>query len=62
MKNEKMGNFDTSVVGTLVVLVPLVNRKIGHIYFKSGRFSGRPSMRPFLVISFSLEIETQTKC
>ena len=53
--------FLVSVVGPLGILVDLVKIKIGQGYSKSGRFFGRPSMRPFLDICFSLEIETRPK-
>ena len=45
--------FETSVVGPLEILVALVKRKIEQGYSNSGRFSGRPSMSPFLTIHFS---------
>ena len=51
-------NFETSVVGPLVILVALVKRQIGQGYSNSGRFSGRPSMNPFLAILFILVIDT----
>ena len=59
---SEAGNFYTSVVGPLGILVALVRRKIRQGSSKSGIFSGRPYMRPFLVILFSLVIETWTKC
>ena len=59
MKPE--ANFETSVVGLLVILVALSKRQIWQGYSKSGRFSGRPSMSHFLVICFSLVIETLPK-
>ena len=52
------GGVETSVVGPLGILVALVRRKIGQGYSKSGIFFGRPYMSPFLVIHFSLLIET----
>ena len=36
---KKGGNFETSVVGPLVILVALVKRQIVQGYFKSGIFS-----------------------
>ena len=54
-------NFDTSMVGTLVILGALVIRQIGQGSSNLGRFSGRPSMSPFIAISFSLVIETRPK-
>ena len=50
------GNLYTSVVEPLGIFVALVKIKIVQGFSKSGRFSGRPSMRPFLVINFSLVI------
>ena len=47
-------NFETSVVGPLGILFALVKRQIGQGYSNSGRFSGRPSMSPFLAIFFQL--------
>ena len=52
MNHETREGFETSVVGPLVILVHLVKRKIGQGYSKSGIFSGRLSMSPFLGISF----------
>ena len=52
------GDFETSIVGPLGILVALVSRKIGQGYSDSGNFSGRTSMIPFLAIRFSLVIET----
>ena len=49
------------MVVPLVILVALVKRKIGQGYSNSGRFSGRPSMSPFLAICFILVIDTRTK-
>ena len=54
-------NFETSVVGPLGILVALVRRQIGQGYSNSGRFYGRPSIRPFLSICFSLVIEIWPK-
>ena len=51
-------NLETSMVGPLVILVALVKIQIGQGYSKSGKFSGRPSMSPFLAIFKSLTIET----
>ena len=51
-------NFETSVVGPMGILVALVKRKIGQVYSRSGRFSGRPSVSTFLATSFSLGIDT----
>ena len=51
-------NFETSVVGPMGVLVYLFNIQIGQGCYNSGRFYGRPSMRPFLAIRFSMVIET----
>ena len=53
--------FETSMVGPLGVLVALFKRNIWQGSFKSGIFVGRPSMSPFLEISFSLKIETRPK-
>ena len=68
LKNEKSiwrmkpgRDFDTSVVRTLGVLVALIKRQIGQGYSKSGIFSGILSMSSFLVICFSLVIETWPK-
>ena len=52
------GNFETLVVGPLGILVSLVKIQIGQGFSNSGRFSRRPSMRPFLAISFSQVIDT----
>ena len=54
-------NFVTSVVRTLVICVALVKRQIWQGSSNSGRFSGRPSVSPFLAICFSLVIETWPK-
>ena len=54
-------NFETSVVGPLEILVALVKRQIGQGSSNSGRFSGRPSMSPFLAICFSPVIKTLPK-
>ena len=51
-------NFETSVVGPLRILAALVKIQIGQGSSNSGRFSGRPSMSPFLAIRFNLVIET----
>ena len=51
-------NFETSVVGPLETLVPLVKILIGQGSSNLGIFSGRPSMSPFLATRFSLVIET----
>ena len=51
-------NFETSVVGPLGIFAALVMMQIGQDYSNSGRFSGRPSMSPFLGIRFSLVIDT----
>ena len=51
-------DFDTSVVGPLGILVALFDRQIGKGSSKSGRFYVRPSMIHFLVISFSIVIDT----
>ena len=68
LKNEKStwsmnpgAHFETSVVGRLVILVAFVRRQIGQGYSKSGIFSGRPSMSPFLTIHFSMVIETRLR-
>ena len=50
--------FETSVVGPLLILVAVVMRQIGQGSPNSGIFSGRPSMSPFLAISFIMVIET----
>ena len=49
---------DTSVVVPPVMLFALVKIQIGQGYSNSGIFSGRPFMSPFLVIRFSMLIET----
>ena len=54
-------NFETSVFGPLKILVALVKWHIRKGYSNSGRFSGKPSMSPFLAINFSLVIETWPK-
>ena len=54
-------NIETSVIRPLVILVALVMRQIGQVYSKSGRFYGRPSMSPFIEISFSMVIEISPK-
>ena len=51
-------DFETSMVGPLGILVALVKGKIGQVSSKSGICFGRTSMRTFITISFSLEIET----
>ena len=51
------GDFKTSVVGPLIILVAVAKRQIGRGYFMSGRSIGRPSMSPFLVIRFSMVIK-----
>ena len=63
LKNEKSiwsmnpgVNVETSVVGPLGILFALVNIHIGKGSSNSGRFSGRPSKRPFLAILFILVI------
>ena len=53
--------FDTLVVGPLGILVALIMRQIGQDYSNSGKFSGRPSMNPFLAIIFSLVIDKSPK-
>ena len=58
LKYEPRGGFETSVVGPLVILFALVKIQIVQGSSNSGRFSGRPSMSPFLAIRFSLVIET----
>ena len=50
------GNFETSVVGPLGVLVEFVMRQIGQGSSNSGICFGRPCMGPFLAIRFSLVI------
>ena len=50
-------NFETSVVGPLGILFALVEIRIVQGSSKSGRFSGRPYMSPFISIRFSLLIE-----
>ena len=52
------GDFETSVVVNLVILVTLVKRKIGKDYYKSGILAGRPSISPFLSIIFGMIINT----
>ena len=61
MEHEPRGNFETSVVRPLEVLISLVKRQIGYSYSKSGMFYGRPSMSPFTSILFSLEINARPK-
>ena len=51
-------NFETSVVGSLGILVDLVKIQIGKGSSKSRIFYRRPSMRHFLDIHFTLVIET----
>ena len=51
-------NVDTSVVGTLGILVAFIKIQIGQVSYKSWRFSGRISMSPFISINFSLVIYT----
>ena len=46
------------MVGPLGISYALVERQIGQEYSKSERFVGRPSMDPFLIIHFSLVIDT----
>ena len=55
------GNFETSMVRPLGILVYLVKRQIRKGSSKSGIFFGRSPMSHFLAISFSLEVETQPK-
>ena len=62
LKYETRGKFRDSVVGPLGILVALVKRQIWKGYSKSGIFSRRPSMSPFLAISFSLVIDNWPKC
>ena len=50
-------NFETSMLGPLVILVNLVKRQIRHSFSKSGGIFGRPFMSPFLAIIRSLVIE-----
>ena len=54
-------NVETSVVGNLVVLVALFNRKRGQGYSKSEIFVGRPFMSPFILIRLSLAIKPRPK-
>ena len=54
-------NFETSMVGPLVMLSALVKRKIGRGYSESGRFVGRPSMTNLPAIFFGLSIQTRPK-
>ena len=68
LKNEKSiwsmnagGNFETSVVVLLGILVALVKRQIGQGSSDSERFSGRPSMSSSLDIFFSWVMERWTK-
>ena len=58
LKHKPRENFKTSMVGTLGILVPLVKRKIRKGSSKSGIFVGIISMSIFLVVRFSLSIET----
>ena len=51
-------NFETSVVGSLGMLVALVKRQIVQGSYKLGIFSGIPFMNTFLAICFGLVIET----
>ena len=55
------GNFDISVVGPMGIVFAFVKRKIWRGYSKSGIFYCRPYMSTFLVVSFSLVIETCPK-
>ena len=57
LTHEPRGNFNTSGVRPLGNLFSLVKIQIGKGYSKSGRFSRRPSINPFLTINFSLVIE-----
>ena len=51
-------DFETSVVGPMVILVALVKSQIGQGSSNSGIFFGRPYMSPFLAIRLSMVIET----
>ena len=61
LKHETRGGVQTLVVGTMVILVTSVKRHIGQGSSKSGIFCGRPSISPFIAISFSLIIDTWPK-
>ena len=61
LTHEPRGNFNTSGVRPLGNLFSLVKIQIGKGYSKSGRFSRRPSINPFLTINFSLVIEIWPK-
>ena len=61
MEHETIVNFETSVVGPLVILIALAKRQIGQGYSKSGWFSGRPSMSPFISIFFKSGNRDMTK-
>ena len=52
------GEFEASMVGPLVILVVLVVRQIVKGSSKSGIFLGMPFVSHFLVVCFSLVIET----
>ena len=56
LKHEPRGGVEATMVAFLGILFGLVNRKIGHVYSNSGKFSGRHFMSPFLVIIFILVI------
>ena len=55
-------NFETLVIFPLWILVALARRQIGQSSSMLGRFYGITSMVSFLVIYFSLVIETRPKC
>ena len=50
--------FETPMVVPLGISISLVNKQIGQVSSKSGKFVAKTYMSTFLVISFSLEIET----
>ena len=54
LKHEHSGNFDTSMVEPLDILVYLVRKQIVQVSSESGLFVGRPSMSPLFSISFIL--------
>ena len=54
-------NFETSIVGPLVILVALVRRQIGQGYSNSGNLVGRPSINTLFPLSLSNGIETWQK-
>ena len=54
-------NFETSMLGPMVILVASVKKQIGQGYYKSGRFFGRPFMSPFFAVICNLKMEIRLK-